>query len=126
MRYSVMSFLYFNQQVAVFSPEIIKRRFIYDNEAIDEITTSKTELSDGIIIGSIIVDYNPSYGSTSSVFIPETHYLFNMSLIDRYIDSDKFEGVDNYTTTPSFTKIIKQAIGNKYFEELTKDLYKYK
>jgi hypothetical protein len=122
MRYSVMSFLYFNRQVSVFSPTMIKRRYIYDVETIDEITTSKTVIADGIIMGNIVANYNPSYGSESSIFIPETHRLFNMPLIDRNIDDGKFEGFDNYSTTPDFTKLVKQAIGAKNFHNLTNNL----
>jgi hypothetical protein len=122
MRYSLLSFLKLSGKVIIFHP--IPYGKMYNIKHIKKYMPENTvhiTLPSGIILRFLKTKSFDRPG----VFIPENHYLFNLPLMDNYIDHrhDVFGGeiADNPDIiSAEFTEIIKREIGLNNYEELIK------
>ena len=124
MRYSLLSFLTLSRKVQIFQP-IPKRPihnigFIRDNVPINKYK----ELPNGIIVGRSDINRPDD----PVIFIPESHYLFNLPTMDSYVDYDFIFGEDanlpKQSISIQFTELVKKEIGLKNYKELTRFLRK--
>lgn len=120
MRYTLLSFLKISGKIHVFHP--IPYRKMYNINYIKKYTPENTvlrTLPSGIIIRLVKTKSFDRPG----IFIPELHYLFNLPLIDHFIDHrhDVFGGdiaKDPDIISTKFTEIVKKEVGLLNYKEI--------
>lgn len=118
MRYSLLTIALLSRKIQIY--QVATSYKTYNIEFIKDFLPGDkfTELPSGIILGKAAIDHP----NQPVIFIPESHYMYNLPMMDTKVDyqvfGDDSDNIDRITISLQFTDIVRKELGTKNFNNI--------